>query len=180
MRTGSGRASRTKRPRSSRGNSTGRGLLATGEEGPAAYDNDLPPFVVPLPMLDPTPRPAAGAQRKRPACIALLQVLEVDIRACLMRISSLIRRISSVRRAIRPEPGSAELACPRAVVRASRARAMAWTADERTRRGQCLGRGSGKWGCGAMKVLSKDLGELSGQAGVNARERLDLPDIGAT
>ena len=165
MPTGSGRASRTKRPRISRGNSTGRGLLATGEEGPAAYDNDLPPFVVPLPMLDPTPRPAAGAQRKRPACIALLQVLEVDIRACLMRISSLIRRISFVRRVIRPEPGSAELACPRAVLRASRARAMAWTAAERTRRGQPLGRGSVLWGRLGTEILSENLEEQSGQQG---------------
>ncbi len=39
-----------------------------------------------------------------------------------------------MRRAIRPEPGSVEVACPRAVVRASRARAMAWTAAERTAR----------------------------------------------
>ena len=30
-----------------------------------------------------------------------------------------------------------------------------------------------------MKALSKDLGELSGQAGDNARGRLDLTDIGA-
>jgi len=82
-----------------------------------------------------------------------------------------------VRRAIRTEPGSAELACPSAVVRASRARAMAWTAAERTFWVQFLGSGRGGTVCLAMKVLSKDLGELSGQAGDNARKRLDLPDI---
>ncbi len=85
-----------------------------------------------------------------------------------------------MRRAIRPEPGLAELACPRAVVMASRARAMAWTAAERIRRGQPLGSGRGRrWGCRAMKVLSKDLGELSGQMGDNARRRLGLADLGA-
>ena len=36
----------------------------------------------------------------------------------------------------------------------------------------------GKWGCLAMKVLLKDLGELSSQVEDNASEQLDLPDIG--
>jgi hypothetical protein len=31
----------------------------------------------------------------------------------------------------------------------------------------------------AMKVLLKNLEKLSGQAGDNARERLELPDFGA-
>jgi hypothetical protein len=66
----------------------------------------------------------------------------------------------------------------RAEVRARRARAMAWTAAERTRRGQPLGRGWGWCGCRAMKVLFKNLEKLSGQAGDNARERLDLSGIG--
>ncbi len=68
---------------------------------------------------------------------------------------------------------------PRAVVRASRARAMAWTAADRTRRRQCVGSGRGRWGCRAMRVLFKNLEKLSGQIGDNARERLDLPDVGA-
>ena len=84
-----------------------------------------------------------------------------------------------MRRAIRPEPGSAELTCPRAVVMASRARAMAWIAADRTWRGQCLGSGRGGTVCLAMKVLFKNLEKLSGQAGDNARKQLDLPDIGA-
>ena len=73
---------------------------------------------------------------------------------------------------------SAELARPRAVVRASLARAMEWIAAERTQRGQPLGRGSGKWGCRAMKVLSKNMEELSGPFGHNAMNVLDLPDTG--
>jgi len=56
---------------------------------------------------------------------------------------------------------------------------MAWTADERTFWGQCLGSDRGGTVCLAMKVLLKDLGELSGQAGDNGRELLDLPEIGA-
>ena len=81
-------------------------------------------------------------------------------------------------RAIRAEPGSEELVCPRAVVRASRARTMAWIAAERTRRGQCLGSGSGGTICLAMKVLFKNLERLSGQAEDNARKQLDLADLG--
>ena len=77
-----------------------------------------------------------------------------------------------------PAPVKVVPVCPRAVVRASRARAMAWTAAERTRRGQLLGRDRGGTVCLAMKVLFKNLEELSGQAWDNARERLDLPDIG--
>ena len=69
--------------------------------------------------------------------------------------------------------------CPRAVVRASRARAMAWTAAERTRRGQFLGSGRGGAVCLAMKVLIMNLERLSGQAGDNARGRLDLAEVGA-
>ena len=42
---------------------------------------DPPPDDVPLPMLDQTPKPAAGVQRKQPAWIELLQVLEADTRA---------------------------------------------------------------------------------------------------
>jgi hypothetical protein len=95
-----------------------------------------------------------------------------------MRISSLIRKISSVRWAIRPEPGSAELACPRAVVRANRARAMAWTAADRARLGQFLGSGRGGAVCLAMKVLLKILEKLSGQVGDNAREQLELHGFG--
>ena len=79
-----------------------------------------------------------------------------------------------MRRAIRPEPGSAELVCPRAVVRASLARAMAWTAAERTIWGQFLGSGKGGTVCLAMKVLFKNLEELSGQLRHNARKGLDL------
>ncbi len=75
-------------------------------------------------------------------------------------------------------PSSGHPDCPRAVVTASRARAMAWTAAERTRRGQCLGSGSGGTVCLAMKALFKNLEKLSGQVEDNARERLDLPDIG--
>jgi hypothetical protein len=93
------------------------------------------------------------------------------------RISSLIRRISSLSRAIRLEPGSAELAFPRAVVRASRARAMALTAAERTFWGQFLGTGRGGTVCLAMKVLLKKLEKLSCQVEDNARERLGLADI---
>ncbi len=79
-----------------------------------------------------------------------------------------------MRRAIRPEPGSAGLACPRAVVRARQARAMAWTAAERTRRGQFLGSGRGGTVCLARTVLFKNLEKLSGRMGDNARKDLDL------
>ena len=84
-----------------------------------------------------------------------------------------------MRRAIRPEPGSAELACPRAKVRAMRARARAWTAAERTRLGRCLGSGKGRWGCRGTEVLSKNLEGLSGHVGDNARKVLDLRDDAA-
>jgi hypothetical protein len=57
--------------------------------------------------------------------------------------------------------------------------AIAWTAAERTRRGQFLGRGTGGAVCLAMKVLIKNLEKLSGQVEDNARERLGLLDIGA-
>jgi hypothetical protein len=56
---------------------------------------------------------------------------------------------------------------------------MAWIAADRTFWGQPLGRGRGGTVCLAMKVLFKNLERLSGQAGDNARERLDLPDIAA-
>ncbi len=55
---------------------------------------------------------------------------------------------------------------------------MAWTAAELTRRGQHLGRDSGKWGCRAMKVLSKNMEELSGPLGHNAMNGFDLADFG--
>jgi len=55
---------------------------------------------------------------------------------------------------------------------------MAWTAAERTRRGQFLGSGRGGTVCLAMKVLFKKLEKLSGQAGDNVRERLDVLEIG--
>ena len=78
----------------------------------------------------------------------------------------------------RQMPVAGELACPRAVVRASRARAMAWTVAERTIWGQFLGSGRRGVVCRAMKVLSKDLGVLSSQVEDNARKQLDLPDTG--
>jgi len=56
---------------------------------------------------------------------------------------------------------------------------MAWTAADRTFWGQFLGSGRGGTVCLAMKALFKNLERLSGQAEDNARERLDLPDIGA-
>jgi len=73
---------------------------------------------------------------------------------------------------------SAELARPRAVVRASLARAMEWIAAERTFWGQFLGSGRGGTVCLAMKVLSKNMEELSGPFGHNAMNVLDLPDTG--
>ena len=54
----------------------------------------------------------------------------------------------------------------------------AWSAAERIQRGQFLGSGRGGTVCLAMKVLFKKLEKLSGQAGDNARERLDLLEIG--
>ncbi len=59
------------------------------------------------------------------------------------------------------------------------ARAMAGAVAERAFWGQFLGTGRGRTACLAMKVLFKNLEKLSGQAGDNARERLDLPDIAA-
>jgi len=55
---------------------------------------------------------------------------------------------------------------------------MAWTAAERTFWGHFLESGREGTVCLAMKVLFKKLERLSGQAGDNARERLDLLDIG--
>ena len=57
--------------------------------------------------------------------------------------------------------------------------AMAWMAAERTFWGQFLGSGRGGTVCLAMKVLFKNLEKLSGLAGDNARERLDLGDYAA-
>jgi hypothetical protein len=56
---------------------------------------------------------------------------------------------------------------------------MAWTAAERTFRGQFSGSGRGGTVCLAMKVLFRNLEKLSGQSWDNARERLDLADVGA-
>jgi hypothetical protein len=67
-----------------------------------------------------------------------------------------------------------DLTSARAVVTTIRARAMAWTAAERTCLGQREGRGMGERGCVAMDVGSKDFGELSGQIEDNARKGLDL------
>jgi len=55
---------------------------------------------------------------------------------------------------------------------------MAWTAAERTFWGQFLGSGRGGTVCLAMKVLFKNLERLFGQEGDNAREWLDLLEIG--
>jgi len=55
---------------------------------------------------------------------------------------------------------------------------MAWTAADRTFWGQFSGSGRDGTVCLAMKVLFKKLERLSDQAGDNARERLDLLDIG--
>jgi len=52
-------------------------------------------------------------------------------------------------------------------------------AADRTFWGQFLGGGRGGAVCLAMKVLFWKLEKLSGQLGDNARERLDLPGIGA-
>ncbi len=54
-----------------------------------------------------------------------------------------------------------------------------WTAAEQTFWGQFLGSGRGRWGCWAMKVLSKNMKELSGPFRHNAMNGLDLADIGA-
>ena len=51
---------------------------------------------------------------------------------------------------------------------------MASIAAERTRLGQFLGSGRGGSVCLAMKVLFKNLENLSGQLGDNAWEQLDL------
>lgn len=56
--------------------------------------------------------------------------------------------------------------------------AMACTAAERTFWGQFLGSGRGGSVCLAMKVLFKNLEKLSGQAGDNAKEQLELHDFG--
>jgi hypothetical protein len=60
---------------------------------------------------------------------------------------------------MRLETGLSDLTCPRAVVSAMRARAMAWTAAERTRQGQPLGSGRECWGGPNTELLPKDLGE---------------------
>ena len=70
------------------------------------------------------------------------------------------------------------LAAPLPAHGSGHGRAMAWTAAERTFWGQFLGSGRRGAVCLAMKVLFKNLERLSGQAGDNARERLDLLEIG--
>jgi hypothetical protein len=62
---------------------------------------------------------------------------------------------------------------------ASRARAIAWMAADRTFWGQFLGSSRGGTVCLAMKVLFKNLEKRSGQVGDNARKQLDLADLGA-
>ncbi len=56
-------------------------LVANIPEAGATLSHDPPPVVVPIPMLDQTPRPAAEAAPKQAVWIVLFPVLEAGTRA---------------------------------------------------------------------------------------------------